>query len=113
MNEDDWHNASVQTLGMFLSGHGLNENDERGRTVKDENFLLLLNGHHEDVRFTLPLFHPSGRWVAWMDTARENGLHSVGTHEGGTEYALQARSFVVLMERYRNDKTEESNEAAS
>jgi glycogen operon protein len=113
MTEEDWRGLSAQCLGMFLSGHGLDESDERGRVVKDENFLLLLNANHEDINFTLPLFHPSGRWVAWMDTSRESGLRSAGIHDGGTAYSLQARSMVVLMERYRNDRTEESNEAAS
>ena len=115
MSEDDWRDPSVHCLGMFLSGQGLDETDERGRKLSDENFLVLLNAYHEDVQFALPAFHPTARWIAWMDTSRESGLRAADTHAAGTPYPLQARSIVVLMERRANwntnGKKEESNEA--
>ena len=109
MSEEEWRNPSTCCLGMFLAGQGLNETDERGRRLGDENFLILLNGYHEDVAFTLPVFQPGTRWVAWMDTSRENGLRTADVHDGGTLYPLQARSMAVLLER-RNGKKEEINE---
>jgi isoamylase len=112
MSEDEWRDASVRCLGMFLSGQGLDENDERGRKLSDENFFTLFNAHHEDVAFTLPAFRPGSRWGAWMDTSREGGLRTVETYDGGAVYPLQARSLVVLMER-RNGKKEEANESPS
>jgi hypothetical protein len=39
---------------VYLIGEALEEQDERGQWVKDDDFLLLLNGHHEAIRFTLP-----------------------------------------------------------
>jgi isoamylase len=112
MSEDQWRDLGVRCLGMFLAGQGLDETDERGRRIGDENFLVLLNAHHDDIAFTLPVFHPGTRWVAWMDTSREDGLRPADTHDSGTPYPLQARSMAVLMER-RNGKKEESNEAPS
>ena len=112
MSEEEWRNPSTRCLGMFLAGLGLDETDERGRKLGDENFLVLLNGHHEDVTFTLPTFHPGCRWVAWMDTSRYDSLRGADTHDSGTNYPLQARSLVVLMER-RNGKKDEPNEASS
>jgi isoamylase len=112
ISEEEWRNPSTRCLGMFLAGLGLDETDERGRKLGDENFLLLLNGHHEDVTFTLPTFHPGCRWVAWMDTSRYDSLRGADTHDSGTNYPLQARSLVVLMER-RNGKKDEPNEASS
>src|ERR1700730_17301829 len=106
MSEDEWRDPSLRYLGMFLSGQGLDETDERGRKVSDENFLVLLNAHHEDVAFTLPASRPGARWSAWMDTSREGGLHAVDTYDGGAAYPLQARSMVVLMERRGNGKKE-------
>jgi isoamylase len=102
MTEDEWRDSSVRRLGMFLAGQGLDEADERGRKLGDENFLVLLNAHHEDVAFTLPAFHPGNRWSAWMDTSKEDGLHPAGTYDSGVSYPLQARSLVVLMERPGN-----------
>src|ERR1700723_2274859 len=116
MNEDEWRDPGVRCLGMFLSGAGLDETDERGRKLIDENFLVLLNAHHEDVPFTLPKFHAGARWSAWMDTSRESGLRAAETHDASAAYPLQARSLVVLMERRGNGgngKREESNEAPS
>jgi isoamylase len=117
MSEDEWRDASVRRIGMFLGGQGLDEPDERGRKLGDENFLVLLNAHHEDLAFTLPVFHPGFRWNAWMDTSREDGLHAAGTYDSGAPYPLQARSLVVLMERRDNGdvngKKEDPNETPS
>jgi glycogen operon protein len=109
MSEGQWRDPGVRCLGMFLAGQGLDETDERGRKLGDENFLLLFNAYHEDVAFVLPSLHPGTRWAAWMDTSREDGLRTAGTHESGAPYPLQARSLVVLMER-RNGKKEDLNE---
>jgi glycogen operon protein len=113
MSEEQWRNASVECLGMFLSGQGLDETDERGRKMSDENFLVLLNSYHEDVTFALPAFRPGDRWTAWMDTSRENGLRPSETYDGGATYPLQARSLVVLMERRVNGKKDESKDESS
>jgi glycogen operon protein len=112
MSEEEWRDPGVRCFGMFLAGQGLDETDERGRKLGDENFLVLLNAHHEDVNFKLPAFHPGSRWVAWMDTSREDGLRPADTHDSGAPYPLQARSMVVLMER-RNGRREDPVEASS
>jgi glycogen operon protein len=112
MSEDEWRDPGIHCLGMFLAGQGLEETDERGRKLGDENFLVLLNSHHEDVGFKLPTFHPGSRWVAWMDTSREDGLRTADTHDSGASYPLQARSMAILMER-RNGKKEEPSEPSS
>ena len=113
MSEDEWRDPAVRCLGMLLSGQGLDETDERGRKVGDENFLVLLNAHHEDVAFTLPASIPSTRWSAWMDTSRDGGLRPADTYNAGAVYPLQARSLVVLLERRKNGKKEDPNEAPS
>jgi isoamylase len=113
MSEDEWRDSSVRCLGMFLSGQGLDETDERGRRLSDENFLVLLNADHEDVEFVLPAYRPGARWTAWMDTSREGGLRPADTYDSGASYPLQARSMVVLMERRTNGKKEELHEAPS
>ena len=110
MTEEEWRNSSVHSLGMFLSGQGLDETDERGRKVSDTDFLVLLNPHHEDVAFALPAFRPTSRWMAWMDTSREGGMRPADTYDSGATYPLQARSMVVLMERRGNGKKEDVKE---
>src|SRR5579872_4446967 len=113
MSEDDWRNGLVHCLGMLLAGQGLDESDERGCKLSDENFLLLMNSYHEDIPFTLPVFLHTTKWMTWMDTSRENGLRWLGTYEAGALYPLQARSMVVLRARRGNGKKDESNEPSS
>ncbi|HLX84913.1 MAG TPA: glycogen debranching protein GlgX [Terriglobales bacterium] len=106
MSEDEWRNSSVRCLGMFLSGQGLDETDDRGRKIIDESFLVLFNAHHDDVEFTLPSFRSGSWWAAWMDTSRDDGLRTADNHDAGTGYPLQARSLVILMERKKCGKQE-------
>lgn len=123
MTEEEWRDPSIHSLGMLLSGQGLEETDERGRKLSDSDFLVLLNPYHEDVQFILPAIRQGSRWIAWMDTSRENGLRAVDTHEAGTPYPMQSRSLVVLMERHVNpngkkdeskdESKDDANEAAS
>jgi hypothetical protein len=48
-----------------------------------------------------------------MDTSRDVGLRPADTYNAGAVYPLQARSLVVLMERRKNGKKEDPNEAPS
>jgi isoamylase len=113
MTEDEWRDPAVRRLGIFLSGRGLDETDERGRKLSDENFLVLMNAHHDDVAFALPAPCRCAHWTVWMDTSRDGGLRPADSHDAGSAYPLQARSIVVLMERQSNGKRETSHEAAS
>jgi isoamylase len=114
ISEEEWRDPSVHCLGMFLSGQGLDETDERGRKLTDDSFLVLLNAYHEDVEFTLQdvgglMLSEVGRcaqWSAWMDTSRDGGLRPAETYAAGTVYPLQARSMVVLIERRKNARKE-------
>ena len=62
MSEGDWHNGELSTLGMILSGLGLQEVDWRCRPITDDSFLILFNGGNKSVRFTLPEPPVEGRW---------------------------------------------------
>ena len=54
MSPDDWNDPNTRCLGMLISGDGIQDAGPRGETVRDDDFLLLLNAHHDDVPFTLP-----------------------------------------------------------
>ena len=51
---DDWNDPEGQTLAMFLAGRGIDDTDEAGRPLVDDNFLLVLNASESDVTFRLP-----------------------------------------------------------
>jgi isoamylase len=104
MTDDEWHQSFARCLGVFLGGEGLDDVDERGRPIHDDNFLMLLNGHHEQIDFTLPAMHPDARWEMEVDTSRGAGLERNGEHAAGSAYPLAGRSLVLLIEK-REGKT--------
>jgi glycogen operon protein len=98
MSDEEWNQSFARCLGLFLAGEGLDEVDERGRPVQDENFLLLLNAHHERIDFVLPAFREGARWWLELDTSREEGFARGEIFAGGNPYPLQGRSLALLTE---------------
>ncbi|MEX2164684.1 MAG: glycogen debranching protein GlgX [Sulfuricaulis sp.] len=98
MTDEEWQQSFARCLGLFLAGAGLDEFDDRGRPIKDVNFLLLLNAHHDEIGFVLPAYRPGMLWKAELDTSRDAGLGRDGTYEGTHVYPLQGRSLVLLRE---------------
>jgi glycogen operon protein len=80
---------------VYLAGEALTETDARGRPLRDEDFLVLFNAHHETVPFRLPAY--GGRWLALLDTSFQDGLAPDGSFDAGAEYALQGRSLTLLL----------------
>lgn len=53
MQDKDWNAGYVRCLGVVLNGQ-IDELNEHGERIMDDNFLLLLNAHHEEIDFVLP-----------------------------------------------------------
>jgi isoamylase len=102
MTDEEWNQEHARTLGMFLSGSAVDEMDERGQLLTDENFLLLMNAHHEEVPFTLPSAAWGMLWVSVLDTHCATGGGPDRPFEAAGTYPLQARSMAVLVERQRD-----------
>src|SRR5262249_13843156 len=69
MTEADWTKDYTRCLGVYLAGAAIERIDRRGRAVRDANFLVLINAHHELIPFKLPQFTPRTEWHTLMDTA--------------------------------------------
>jgi isoamylase len=65
----DWEGEHVRCLGMLFSGTGLIDVGQRGEHQSDDDFLLLVNAHHEPVPFVLP--ERAAGWTRVVDTARD------------------------------------------
>jgi glycogen operon protein len=97
MTGTEWRQSFARCLGMFLAGSAMEEYDDRGRRVKDDNFILLINAHHEALDFVLPRFPEKSRWQVDIDTAWPGGLRRDGRHFAtGETYPLQKRSLALL-----------------
>jgi hypothetical protein len=68
MSDEEWRQPFARCLGLALAGRTLDELDEQGRPVHDDNFLMLLNAHHEAIPFVLPQCVPGMRWELVLDT---------------------------------------------
>jgi isoamylase len=98
MTDEEWNNESARCLGVFLSGK-LEEQAERGEPVTDQDFLLLMNAHHEPIPFLLPAPPTGVGWVGLVDTSSPAPDSPGRLYEPGSSYQLQARSLVLLVGR--------------
>ena len=98
LTEEDWNTSFNRCLGVYMAGTAIERVDRRGRAVKDNNFLVLFNAHHEEIPFLLPEFHAGGAWLLVLDTANEQEALGRQKHfEAGARFPLQGRSMVVLI----------------
>ena len=52
MTDEEWNQEFTRrTSAFFFPAQAVDEMDERGQRISDENFLLLMNAHHEEVPF--------------------------------------------------------------
>ena len=76
----------------------MERSDRRGHPVKDNNFLLLFNAHHELISFTMPEFLSDKSWWTELDTALQEDPFRQRPHRADMQYPLQGRSLVLLRE---------------
>jgi len=96
MGDEDWDAPSAASVGMFLNGDAITDRDRRGQRVRDDSFLLLFNGQHLDIGWTLPK-QWGNCWEAIIDTSdpgREGKRFS-----SGEALPLAGRSVIVLLSR--------------
>jgi isoamylase len=96
MTDEEWSQDYARSLGVFLSGEALGEVDQRGRGIRDDNFLLLFNAHHQRIEFRLPIICAVCRWESILDTHYHEGLDVDGRFEGGSCYPLEGRTLALL-----------------
>jgi len=68
MTDEEWCAGWVRCLGVMLNGETLDHIDEKGERVLDDTFLMMLNCHHEPIKFYLPQSPQSMDWEVVIDT---------------------------------------------
>jgi isoamylase len=96
MQDSDWEEGGwMRTIGMLLPGNSPEIRNSSGRRVKDNDFLIMLNAHHDSLSFRLPADVRRKRWFIVFDTAQpvlEMGKEQV---RGGAVH-MEGRSLVVI-----------------
>jgi glycogen debranching enzyme GlgX/malto-oligosyltrehalose trehalohydrolase len=96
ISDEEWEHEFARCLGMYLMGEALAEQDERGQWIKDDDFLLLLNAHHEEIPFVLPW---NNACEVVLDTSYGLASAPFMYHAVDKPYPLQGRSLVLLRQR--------------
>ncbi|HXV08533.1 MAG TPA: glycogen debranching protein GlgX [Burkholderiales bacterium] len=98
MTDHEWTQDFARSLAVYLAGEALAETDARGRRLQDDNFLLLLNAHHDAIEFLLPGMRAGSHWQVLLDTGFEHGLAVDGRFPTGERYRLAGRALALLVE---------------
>ncbi|MDP1652886.1 MAG: glycogen debranching protein GlgX [Rhodocyclaceae bacterium] len=96
MSDHEWTHDFARSLGVYLSGESLGEVDARGKAIRDDNFILLFNAHHERIDFKLPALCERCVWQSVLDTHYHAGLDVDGSFAGGDTYPLEGRTLALL-----------------
>lgn len=99
MNDEEWAHDFARCLGVYLGGEVMEERDQRGNPIFDDNFLLLFNSHHEGIHFHLPELCEGCKWQSLLDSSLACGLESDGYFHGGEIYNITGRSLALLVQR--------------
>ncbi len=96
MTPEHWSDENARCMGVVLDGRAQETGVRRVGT--DATLLLVLNSHHDVVRFTLPAA-PGGRsWVCVVDTNRPE-LDNLPIFSFGHVYEITGRSLLLFMLR--------------
>jgi isoamylase len=69
MQHDDWGDPNARSLGMLVLGSAADEVDGRGRRVRGDTILLLLNAGNRSRTYQLPEMQAPGIWSELFNTA--------------------------------------------
>jgi isoamylase len=100
MNDQDWSNPNTATVGLFLAGQGIDDIDDEGNLVIDDDFFLVCNGSESPMPYTLPRgSSEGGKWQLLADTDNDNAYEHVGQGDKTEIAARSMKLFIHFVER--------------
>ena len=94
MTDEDWNNPVTESLAMFLAGRGVDDVDDLGRPIADDDLLLVLNASDRALEFVLPALQAGhAAWEVLIDTADDDAGGQVAA---GEATAMIPRSLKLL-----------------
>ena len=96
MTGDDWHDETLQVVGMFVSGKPLRSPGPRGEQQVDKSFLIYLNAGARPARLEIP----ENAWVQAGEVVLSTDERlPLGTQvKAGDEIRLASRAVLVIRE---------------
>ncbi|MDB4943953.1 MAG: hypothetical protein JWP97_3487 [Labilithrix sp.] len=94
MTEEDWNAPITRAMTMELSGVGLDDVDENGNVLHDDDLLLVINAGHDPLDVTMPnLEQNADPWELLLDTNEDDATETVPV-DGQTH--LEGRSLKLF-----------------
>ena len=95
MSEEGWTDTNMRCFGMLMDGRA--QSTGIGRRGEDATMLMVLNGWHDLVKFTLPQ-HPGGMsWSRLIDTNIPDDKPGSAAFPFGEVYGVTARSLLLFV----------------
>lgn len=99
----DWESDQVKSIGVYLSGDGIQSRTDEGLPIVDDNFFIIFNTHHKAIDFKLPPAEWGSPWHRVLDTytgiCNENSFESF---RAGHVVTVEGRS-VILFKNKRQE----------
>jgi glycogen operon protein len=83
---------------MLLNGETIGDVDESGEPIKDDSFLILLNCHHEPIKFFVPAPPGVEKWCITIDTNNPNMALNSHFCDAGCPIDVAPLSLVLCQE---------------
>ena len=94
MRPEDWDNGLIRSFGMLIDGRA--QLSDIRKAGPDATMLMVINGHHDLVLFTLPVSPGGSGWSLLVDTNTPD-LQEQPVFMPGHRYQVTARSLVLLV----------------
>jgi isoamylase len=93
IKDEEWDDGNMRCFGMLMDGRA----QETGirRRGRDATMLMILNGHHDMVQFTLPECTGGSRWKLLIDTNLPDG-EGGGAFATSDTYDVTGRSLLLF-----------------
>jgi isoamylase len=96
MTPEEWSAGWVRCIGLMLNGRTLDDLNGVGEPISDDTFLVMLNPHHESIKFYMPRIEGTA-WEVMLNSCcptRDKGP----IVKAGEPYELMSRSIALLRE---------------
>ena len=97
MNDSDWHDGGLPSVGMLLEGNRIQRRDARGNRLTDDTFFVIFNKGAESIDFSLPgqELHEARGWIMALNSI--GAEYPIDTYfEKGSSIKVPGRTVWVL-----------------
>ena len=77
MTDHDWENPATASIGMFLAGKGIDDVDEQGNVIVDDDLFLMINGSDATLEFKLPKLRIGAPWELLFATNDDDAAERI------------------------------------